>query len=634
MSGIAGIFHLDGRPADPRLLERMTGLMTHRGPDGIRHWTGGPVGLSHCALHTTSESLNGSQPLVDETAGLCLTFDGRVDNREELTAALAARGTKLHGDSDAEIVLRAYQVWGEELPAHILGDFAFALWDEARHQLVCARDPFRTKPFYYAFFQQTFILASEMQPLFEVPGLQRQPNLPLMAVYLLRHYDEQEETLYSGVYRLRPAHCLIVGEQGVRKLRYWDIDPGREIRYASDADYAEHFLQLFRQSVLARLRSRGPVAATLSGGLDSSSIVCTAQMLYREKGIQDNGFESFSILFDNYSSCDERDYSQAVVSKCGVKANFLTYEQHAEPWTNLETVYQYPDTFYGPALFMFVPALEAMRQKGMRVVLDGQGGDELLAAGFGHLADVARQASLPELIRTLRHTGNIYSVSPWRLFLNHCVAPAIPPAVKRVLRPMVRPLFRQTLPQVVERRFLESPEVRDRLHTAVKVTKMPTASQQAIYNSLFFGWNATVAVDMTELVTARFSLERRHPFFDRPLVEFLIAIPEEQRWRGDWAKIVLRHAMQGILPEAVQWRKRKAEFTGPIIRELTQRQAAKVQDIFSHSALDSLGIIDALRLRQFFERYKQQPTPYWTGNMELLIGLELWCRMNLGPVLH
>src|SRR5476649_2651280 len=148
MSGIAGIYNLDGQPVDRARMQRMTDMMAYRGPDGMGCWIDGPVGLGHAMLHTTPESLREIQPLSDERSALCVTLDGRVDNRSELHAALQSKGQPLRTDTDAELVLQAYACWGEDCPQHILGDFAFAIWDGRNRKLFCARDALGIKPFY------------------------------------------------------------------------------------------------------------------------------------------------------------------------------------------------------------------------------------------------------------------------------------------------------------------------------------------------------------------------------------------------------------------------------------------------------------------------------------------------------
>lgn len=628
MSGIAGILHLDGRPVDRAALTRMTDALIHRGPDGTGHWVNGSIGLGQRMLHTTPESLNEKQPLFDEPSGLCLVFDGRVDNREELSAALEAKGAKPRTDTDAELVLRAYECWGEECPAKIIGDFAFALWDVRARKLFCARDPMGMRTFYYHTDGRTFIFASEMQPLFEVPSLRREPNLPLIGMYLLWQFNEQEETLYENVLRLPPAHSLTLRSGSPLKSRYWDIDPEYVIRYRTDEQYAEHFLHLFRESVRCRLRSAGPVGALLSGGLDSSSIVSTAQHLFAEKVIPGNGFETFSIIFDEHP-CDERRYIDEVVRHWGVKANYLVQEKN-RAWVNFDQTARYPDVLYETVLFMLTPAFTDMKQRGMKVLLDGIGGDELFAAGFEHLTDLMRQGQFSRLLWQLNHDARIYEVSKRWLLVNYCLKQLFPKSVKNVLRPFVNSRQRRPHDRLVRSEFIKSNLLEQRLNSSIMVPKFPTRSQQVIYNGLFFGWNPVMAAEMNGLLAARFSLEIRRPFFDRRLVEFMLAVPETQRWQGAAPKHVMRQAMKGILPEKIRCREKKTEYSPPLDFELRHRQAVEVEKLFRTSVLASLGVVETEELLRIYENYRAGSQQYLTGIVELTVGLELWCRSIVG----
>src|SRR5262245_42090580 len=245
----------------------MTNCIAHRGPDGTGQWVDGPVGFGHQMLSTTPESLHERQPLRDETGDLCLVLDGRVDNRSELKAALEARGARLHDDTDAELVLKSYVVWGEECPKHIIGDFAFAIWDGRKRQLFCARDFFGIKPFYYHIDDSTFRFGSEQHQILEDPAVRRRPNEGMIAEYLASAITNQEETLYQDIRRLPPAHVLIVRAGQVRKQCYWSPDFSKNIRYRTDEQYADHFLSIFKESIRCRLRSVGTVGIALSGGL-------------------------------------------------------------------------------------------------------------------------------------------------------------------------------------------------------------------------------------------------------------------------------------------------------------------------------------------------------------------------------
>src|SRR5919109_4236701 len=201
MSGIAGIYHLDGHPANPVLLTRMTDIIADRGPDGEGHWLAGPVGLGHRMLHTTSESLHQKQPVVDDTGQLVITADARIDNRDELISTLEVDRHHKGEISDAELILKAYEKWGQACPEKLLGDFAFAIWDGREHRLFCARDPIGIKPFYYYLDGKRFLWASEPRQIFQDAAISRQPNLCLVGRYLLNDFSEREETLYVGVRR-------------------------------------------------------------------------------------------------------------------------------------------------------------------------------------------------------------------------------------------------------------------------------------------------------------------------------------------------------------------------------------------------------------------------------------------------
>lgn len=624
MSAIAGIYVLDGRPVDCILLERMVESLTHRGPDGGGFWTEGSVGLGHRMLWTTPESLKERQPMLSEDGGLCLTADARVDNRDELKAELEAKGIRLRTDTDAELILQAYEVWGEDCPRKILGDFAFALWDGRRRRLFCARDPIGIKPFFYFFDGKTFGWASEPKAIFEDGTIPREPNLTLICLYLLGRFDEREETLYRDVYRLPPAHYMVLEGGHLRKAQYWDIDPGHMIRYQTDAEYAEHFLSLFREAVRTRLRSHGPVGALLSGGLDSSSIVCTAQRLFQEGVIPNNGFETFSIVFDELP-CDERSYIDEVVRQWDMKANHLPHEQHLS-WLDFEQAHLYPDVGYFPNIFMNAPSFRSASQKGIRIMLSGSGGDELFVVGVDRLTDLMRQGSLRKLMVQLRRDVALSLRSPFSLFFTYCLRPLIPGPVKAALRPLLKPSRGNGIPSWVNAACLREMGVYERLRTERRGTQFPTRAQQRIYNVLVYGWSTNIARDMMERLAAHFCTESRYPFFDRRLVEFLLAVPEEQRWCGEWIKALLRRAMEGILPEPIRTRKGKAEFSPVIYLELKHRQAHKVEALLRTSTLAALGVLHADQLPQLFEEYRRGMAPKDARIFERIVWLELWCR--------
>jgi asparagine synthase (glutamine-hydrolysing) len=625
MSGIVGIYNLDGRPVEQTDIKRMVDSIAHRGPDGSGIWTDGSVGLGHQMLWTTPESLQEKLPLTNKTGELTITADARIDNRDELIPVLNLNGRPRETIPDSEIILAAYEKWGEQCPEKLLGDFAFAIRDKRRQRIYCARDPIGIKPFYYFCNGKAFRWASEPRPIFEDRTISKEPNLPLMCLYLLNRFDEREETLYKDIYRLPPSHFMVLENGHIKKGQYWDIDPNYAIRYKTDKEYAERFLELFKEAIRARLRSHGPIGAFLSGGLDSSSIVCTAQMLYKEEPIVNKGFQTFSKIFNKFP-CDERIYIKEVVNKWNIEVNYVLYETTLSDM-DFEQVQHFPDVGYFASLFSNGPLLKKAQEKGIRVMLDGVGGDDLLAAGFDHLTDLFLQGKILKLITQLRTDANFFTRSPYTLFFNYCFKPILPKSLKTIFKIVFKPSNRNGIPSWINTSYLKSSGVEETIGKTENLKKFPTHSQQHIYDLLYNGWETNIVEDIEERFNAYFNIISRRPFFDRRLLEFAFALPEEQRFSLKWPKEVLRRSMENILPENIRWRKGKADFSNTVDEELRCRQSDKLKALFQRPFLAESGIVHLNELKQFLGKYQHGigkgallPT------LEILVWLELWCR--------
>jgi asparagine synthase (glutamine-hydrolysing) len=220
MSGIAGIIHFDGRPVEPSQVEAMTTAMNYRGPDGINQWRRGNVALGQCILRTTPESLEEIQSLTNEKESLVLVMDGRVDNWEELRRELLGKGAVLRTGADAELVLRAYEVWGRDCLSRIDGDFALVIWDARRQEVFCARDRVGNKPFTWHWTGKTFYFASEQQAILRQAAVPQVLNENMVAEYLAAQWFSNTETLWQGVVRLEAAHTMVVTPSGPALSRY------------------------------------------------------------------------------------------------------------------------------------------------------------------------------------------------------------------------------------------------------------------------------------------------------------------------------------------------------------------------------------------------------------------------------
>ena len=284
MSAIAGVLQLDGSAAEPRVIQAMVARIAHRGPDGSGTLVDGPAALGHLLLQVTPESIGERQPLASPGAGTVIAFDGRIDNREDLWEALSVPPDERRSP-DAALVLRAYDRWGAESPARLVGDFSFAIWDPRKGELFCARDAFGDRDFYYHHGARQFVFSSEINAVLAAPGVPRRLDERAFACQLGALRGLGDQTMYEGIVSLPPAHSLTVGPgTAISRRRYWELSMEPELRLSSDGEYAEALRELIAKAVAARLRSSHPVAVMLSGGLDSSGVACVAARQLASQG--------------------------------------------------------------------------------------------------------------------------------------------------------------------------------------------------------------------------------------------------------------------------------------------------------------------------------------------------------------
>ena len=592
MSGIAGIFNRDGRQPDRSLLDRMTERLADRGPDGIRIELHGPAGLVHCMLHTTPESAAERQPLWDRARRISLTLDGRIDNRSELIATLALAGSG--SVTDSELVLSAYQRWGEECAEHLIGDFAFAIWDSRLQRLMCARDPMGVKPFLYRVDGRTFQWASEFRPLLEDPAFAARPNEGMIAELLANAVTNQEETIYRGILQLPPAHILTVDSGECRKRRYWRPDP-EPLRYRTDQDYADRFRELFREAVACRLRAIGPVGSDLSGGLDSSSIVAMAAKLLQGASCSRCRFETFSMIFPGLP-CDESVFIRDVAAHSGIPSNLVLPREDPAWYAVCAARYRsLPDA---PNHHASEPLRARAAARGVRVMLSGEGGDCWFTGTWPPVPTRVRlQAALRECL-------SVKSLQP----------------IQQRLKARLRGA--SAAPRWIDPDFARRTRLCERVRPAT-APSCRSAMAAACYAQLDSGsWDLSAAV--LDRSAARFGFEYRYPFFDTRLVEFAMALPNEQLLRDGTTKLIFRRALGELLPASVRSRRTKAEFSHTLVPAL--RFCGTFSAVEERSWIDSAAVcrMRAATLRQFDRGHRENLANFWP--LALIMAVEMWCR--------
>ena len=611
MSAIVGIYNRTGQPVGPSCLKGMTDILAHRGPDGVGVWTSGPVGLGHRMLWTTPESLHELLPFADDTAGLTITADARIDNRDELLPLLGLPDGPTALVSDSQVILAAYQKWGEDCPNHLLGDFAFAIWDEAIQKLFCARDHFGVKPFYYYLSDEMFAFATEIKALLTLPDVPQVLNEDRIGSYLASVFDETVSTFYQKIVRLPPAYCLTVSPQQIKLECYWKLDPSKNIFLGSDEEYASQFRTIFNEAVKCRLRSVGPIGSFLSGGLDSSSIVCIAR---NELKAVPKELHTFSAIFSQTPECDESLYIKTVLDKGNIQSTFLDADNLSVVSELTEMLGYADEPFFGPGLYSKWALNRLVRQEGVRVMLDGHDGDTAVSHGFGYLSELAQAGQWFALMKQLRGLAISYQTSPWTLLRSYMNGYLVQPLTARFrgigLGRKVWHRLRNTdrnnvAPEVpvwdicIEPEFSKKFSLNERQRAWVQSTHSMTTEREDHYRGLTSPMQP-LALETLDKAAAAFGIETRFPFWDKRLVEFCLALPPQQKLSQGWSRIVLRRAMAGVLPPEIQWRREKTDFTPAITRMLSGTDQARLRVMTERASVTSRRFVNTEKLMTLF----------------------------------
>ena len=611
MSGICGIVNFDGEPVDPDLLHRMAQAAAYRGPDGIHYHIDGNVGFAHLALHTTPESTREHQPMVNRRGDLILVADARIDNRADLIGTLTSEGSIQEKEpTDADLILAAYECWGEGCPRHLIGDFAFVIWDASCRTLYSARDPLGIRPLFYCKRGNSLIVASTISSVIATLGTTPALNDPLISDFLAWRFDRWVcETIYCDLVRVPAAHCLTATHESVRLSRYWKFGEQTVPSYGRDEDYVAHFLELFAESVRSRLRSVNPVGIAVSGGLDSSSIACLADKMVGQtcSGLR-HPVRLYSSVFDEQEAANEIEYLNAVLSSCNNCLSTVT--DGSELWGFKEIGSDGGAYFDEPEVFglrcLHTAMMREARGDGCRVMLYGEGGDQVLGTD-AYMAQSLLSSVPPNLLRAeARYFAEYRGASTARMVVSEmnrelkaCIRPLVP---ARLLQKQQYNSFVASAPSWIDRRVLLpfDQSALDLTQEGYKHLRSGSAAR-VICQQLTSGWY-TAVLGYKDSLAAAYGMEFRDPFLDRRLIEFQMNIPSHLRFGGGLTRLILREAMKEILPEIVRQRRGKAHFSERLDRGLRHKEKHKV-DILLQSVAEKFEQIDVSKLQMFWQQY-------------------------------
>lgn len=545
MCGISGFLHLDtDRKASAKVIKRMTDIMTYRGPDGEGFCIKDNLAFGHRRLAIIDLN-TGEQPMYSVDNTIVVVFNGEIYNYLELKRELQDLGCYFRTDSDTEIIINAYRIWGNDCQNHFNGMWAFALWDDLLKRLLISRDRIGEKPLYYAVYDNTLVFASEIKGILSY-GVPKIPNLELLEIYLSLGYIPTPFTFFKDIHKLKAGHYLIASGENISVQQYWDLPEIDESdMYVNKKDVYEHFGNLLRDSVKLRMKSDVAYGAFLSGGLDSSSVVA----LMSE--ISSYPIETFTIGF-NDKAYDERDLAKEVAER------FYTnhHEQIVEPDTFTRSLYNiihHYDEPFGDSSAIPTGQVSKFASSKVKMVLTGDGGDELLS-GYG-----------------------IYQTEKFSSYYQSIPGPvrrSIPNMMSWISKPFKNSI-RYKLNWIQDIFYSANLGFEDRYLSKASFVDLPTLKlmtkgekvypvedfvedfmskcsyRDPFYKLMYLNLKLSLPDDMlvkVDRMSMAYSLETRAPFLDHRLVEYMVRVHKNIKMNNFERKTILRQSVGKKLP--------------------------------------------------------------------------------------
>jgi len=582
----------------------------HRGPDGDDAWLHGGVALAHQYFAVDAGARRPHFPAIDEAGRIAVTFDGRLDNCDDLAERLNVAGERIES-----VLLAAYSRWGTECAQHLAGDFAVVFWDDERRQLFFARDRLGVRDLCYSVTPDRVLVASEVDHILGHPAFRSpSPDERKVAMTLANCWVDHEHSFIDGIRFCPPGACGTVDRNGaVRITRYWQADLHRRLTYRDDRQYAEHFGELFRRALARRLPNNGRVGVSLSGGPDSAAVAATSASL-----VPRDRLRSYSYVFERFPTCDERAFIDRIVSHLDLDATYLAGDDHG-PLIQQGDRIVYPG--FGtqdPYIGLVRTIYRAASEDGCRVLVTGHSADHLFSGGDFWAGEMAASGRLMTLaVTVLRHRENLTLGYPFR---SNPIAQVLPMRLRRALagratrgvQPWIAGGFARTTD-------LDSALALEAGRWDTRLDGRPRRLQHLI--------NAAESQGM--------SAARRHfnglgievvdPFFDTDLVEMALAVPADQLGRPHLSKWMLRQSLRGKVPERCRLRAGKTSLFELFADALAVRARSFVDELLTSPQVVERGWIDPAWLATELQRSPAEWTlsglPLWQ-----CVTLEMWLR--------
>jgi asparagine synthase (glutamine-hydrolysing) len=620
MCGICGVVNFDpAELVDSSVVQRMSQVISHRGPDDDGLFVEGQAGLGFRRL-SIIDLTGGRQPIFNEDASAAIVFNGEIYNYRDLASDLSAAGHAFKTRSDTETILHAYEEYGDDCVQHLRGMFGFAIWDRRKRRLLLARDRVGVKPLYYYRNSRFLAFASEIKSLLEIRTIPREVDTDSLGQYLSLRYVPGPRTMFKNIFRLQPGHTLVVDGAGVRISKYWDIDYSEQMEH-SPKRILERFHELLEESVRLRLISEVPLGVFLSGGLDSSAILASMSRLDLGDRIK-----TFSVGYEGSSAqaneANEFEYARLAAGAFGAQHHECRVTPRDFEEFIPDLVWHLDEPMGDPSC---VPLhfLSKMAREHVTVVLSGEGADEVLA-GYGIYS---RMLAVDEISRRV---PGIRRLAPWlarltpserlRNYIRMSSAP-----LETTYRGVCRGFREETKLQLMgrDRAGQSEQQLSEMFRSRFKAVEKASRLNQMLYVDAKV-WLPDDLLLKADKMTMANGLELRVPFLDHKLIEFAATLPDRSKLGGEGGKTLLRRAMRGVLPDTIIDRRKKG-FPVPISAWLRQplRQFTRDTLLTRHSACS--GYLDRRAVAGIVEEHEQGRVDR-SQEIWMLLVFELWHR--------
>ena len=621
MCGIVGLINKNKSGVNLNILQKMAASLNHRGPDDEGHFLDESVGFYHKRL-AIIDIPHGKQPMTAESN--TIIFNGEIYNYIELREELKKCGHRFKTDSDTEVILKLYQEFGVDFVKRLNGMFAFLIYDKKRNLILAARDHFGIKPLYYYDDKDKLIFASEIKAILLHPSVDAKPNFKSINQYLTFQFVCGQETLFQNVFKIMPGHYLMIKLDSLKMnfVKYWEADFRIDTNHTKE--YFTHQLRkLLEDSIRIQLRSDVPVGSHLSGGLDSSIITLLASKSSSQK------FKTFTGGFNEEEEFNEVRYAREVAKACNAEI-YEVYPTEKEFIDNIPNlIYHLEEPSAGPGLFpQFMVSQFASKE--VKVVLGGQGGDEIFGGYARYVVAYLEQAIKGEILQTNEegeHIVSLKSIIPNLSYLNTYL-------------PMMKAFWKQDAFEDMDRRYFN---LIDRMNGSFGIfSEEFTASYnkeeifndyQEIFNypNTFSYYNKMTHFDMVtslpallqveDRVSMAVSLESRVPFLDHRIVNLVASMPPALKFKGAEMKYILKEATKDILPKSILLRKDKMGFPVPFHIWAKNDSTNFFSDILFSKSCKDRGILNIKKITELISKERAFGRKLWG-----ILSLELWFR--------